>query len=556
VDPSRAPSASAPAAPTHSGPIHSSDCLIRIDAINSPARDNTPLISANGRIMFFNSTRRGDREWAHFSPMRGRYDDDIYYSFRVGGTDHEEIWSEPVNLGPTINSSEDDGVAAISPDGRTIYFVSLKRGWADDGGPFYRADLHGTEWSNIRGLGGGITRFFTTAADAGSLRIYGGSISPDGKDFYFATTAHSDGGRHQIWVAHSQGGAWQVPENLGPDINQPAGSYAPFIAADGKTLYFSTHMAAGGLGGDDIHYTVYNGGVWSKPVNIGAPINSDADDAFLSIPASGDRVYIATSREGNDDIYMTELPRQAQPDKVVLLTGTVMDQASGKPLGATISVEDRKTRSKIFQTTADPATGSYTVIVPSGGDYDIGVGAPGYGTAVNSYSAARQKHYVEESRSFSLDMLPTESYVLKDVSFEYGTAALPPQADAALHELIDTLRRTPSLRISLDGYTDSIGSLVYNRTLSFRRASAVRSYLVNVGRINPSRLAVQGYGSDKPIASNETEEGRKKNRRVEYSILATKPVSVATRGPAERDQATGRDAGAGTGTGQASEVRH
>lgn len=494
--------------------------LVEVRGINSEARDNAPLISANGRVMFFNSTRQGNRSWAHYSAARGRYDDDIYYSVRLPSNADEEVWSEPVNLGPAINTSEDDGVAAISPDGRTIYFVSLKPGWERDNGPFYRADLQGTEWSNIRGLGGGITKFLTTTRDKQKLRVYGASISPDGRDFYFATTAHSNGDHHQIWVSHSVDGVWSYPENLGPTINLPAGSYAPFIAADGKTLYFTTR-AENGFGGDDVHYTMLRNGKWEPPVNIGAPINSAGDDAFLSIPASGDRVYISTSRNGNDDIYMTELPKAAQPEKVVLLTGTVKSKGSGAPVAAMVSIEDQETGLKVFETRTDSATGSYTAVVPAGKNYGIAVTAPGFGFSVNRYKAAGDKRYAEVDQSFDLEQLEKgKSFVLNNIFFEYGASTLTPSSKGELNTLIDLLKHRTTMTISVDGYTDSLGSPTFNKALSQQRASAVRRYLISVGRVSPKRIEVRGFGADRPIATNTTDEGRSKNRRVEFSITS------------------------------------
>ncbi|MBC8144494.1 MAG: PD40 domain-containing protein, partial [bacterium] len=207
----------------------------RISDINSPSRDDTPIITADGRLMFFNSTRFGERPWAH--QLLGRYDDDIYVA--RSAADGNDIWREPTNL-RSVNTSDDDGIVAISSSGHLLYYLSLRRGWQKDGGPFYQAERHGSDVSGTAGLGGGITRFFAAVPNKGQVRIFGASMSPDGTSFYFATTAYSQTDDHEIWVSHrsSTTAEWQTPENLGPRVNAGGGSYAPFIAADGNTLYF------------------------------------------------------------------------------------------------------------------------------------------------------------------------------------------------------------------------------------------------------------------------------------------------------------------------------
>ena len=308
--------------------------------INSPDRDNNPIVSADGNIIFFNSTRRGDRPWARYNPLKNRYDDDIYFAMRSPVRRDEDAWEEPINLGNVINSSEDDGVVSISPDGQTLYFNSLKKGWDQDGGPFYQAKLHGRDWSNITGIGGGVAQFFKDRPKGIGFRVYGGSISSDGGDFYFATTLYSPTGKHQIWVSHLRNGQWSYPENLGPAINRGGGSYAPCIAADGKTLFFAAGDQ-GGYGGDDIFVSSFNNGAWGDPVNVGEPINTKADDSFLSLPASGDRVYLSVNVDGNEDIFTAPLPEILRPASVVLLAGTVTDADVALALGITAAAQEQ-----------------------------------------------------------------------------------------------------------------------------------------------------------------------------------------------------------------------
>ncbi len=494
---------------------------VKVRGVNSDARDNNPIISADGSIIFFNSTRRGDRKWARFNSAWNRYDDDIYYATRSVVRLDDEVWNDPINLGPEVNSSEDDGIVAIAPDGQRAYFSSLKPGWDHDGGPFYSAKLSGTKWASIQGMGGGITQFFRNRDLSARFRMYGAAISPDGKQFYFATTVNSQTGQHQIWVSHLQDdGQWGYPENLGPMINSAKGSYAPFLAADGKTLFFASGRD-GGLGGDDIYVTVYKDGKWSEPANVGEPLNTPGDDSFLSVPASGDRAYISSSRDGSDDdIYRVPLPSVLRPSQVVLLSGLVLDKSSGKPIEANVTIEDLQEGKTIFNANSNSASGRYTVVLQPGRDYGISVNADGYVFYSKRYTIPKDATYEEYAQNFELEHLQQgSSFTVNNIFFGYDVDTVSYESRPELDRLIKLLKEQDKMHIEVGGHTDNVGSAWYNKGLSQRRADAVKEYLVDVGGIDSTRIETHGYGFEKPAASNDTEDGRKMNRRTEFTVL-------------------------------------
>lgn len=494
--------------------------VTKLKGINSPDRDNNPIISADGSVIFFNSTRQADRSWARFNMSRNRYDDDIYYARREVVRQDEEVWSTPVNLGSLVNSSEDDGIAAISPDGQNVFFSSLKYGWEKDGGPFYVASLQGTSWSSIKGMSGGITDFFTRRERSSKFRLYGAAISPDGKDFYFATTVNSQSEQHQIWVSHLVDGAWGYPQNLGPNINSGKGNYAPFIAADGKTLFFASYRE-GGHGGDDIYVSVLKDGEWQVPMNVGVPINTSGDDAFLSVPASGDVAYISSSREGSDDdIFRAPLPDLLRPDKVVLLSGVITDRLTGLPIEANIVIEDLQAGTTIFNANSNSASGRYTVVLQPGKDYGISVNAPGYVFVSERYTIPANADYKEFTQHFTVEKLQQgQSFVVNNIFFAYKADSVTTESALDLDRLAGLLKENPKLRIEVGGHTDNVGSARYNELLSARRAESVKEYLLNHGGIDSTRIEVKGYGFEKPAAPNDSEEGRRKNRRTEFTVL-------------------------------------
>jgi len=495
--------------------------VLRIDGINSSDRDNTPLVSADGNVLFFNSTRHGDRPWAKFNQIKDRYDDDIYFSVRTGSEDGREMWGEPSNIGADLNSSEDDGIVAISPDGLVLYFNSLKKGWERDGGPFYRSRLVGTRWTDIQGLSGGITDFFKSREPGNRYRIYGGSISSDGRDFYFATTVHSRTGNHEIWVSHWTGERWSYPENLGPDINHGGGSYAPYIAADGRTLYFTATGLAGGYGGDDIYVAVLRGKEWLKPFNMGPPINTAGDDAFISIAASGEKAYLSRTINGNEDIYVAPIPVISRPSSVILVSGSIRDKVSGAPIEANVVIEDLKTGRKIFNANSHSLTGDYTTVLRPGNDYGISISAPGYVFLSARYTVPENVSYDKLNQDFQLQKLEEgQKFVANNIFFDYNAAELSTESRPELDRLVEMMQQHPQLRLAVDGHTDNVGSAEFNKQLSLERAESVKQYLIEHGQIDPERITTHGYGFSKPIASNRTEEGRRQNRRSEFTILS------------------------------------
>lgn len=491
---------------------------LKLHSVNSDDREEKPLISADGKVMFFTSDRMGERPWARFNRLQNRYDADIWVSTRIGKGATDEMWSIPSNIGAPINSSGDEEMAAIASDGQSAYFTSLRPGWDKDGGPFYFARLKGTVWTELRGLGGGMGEFFRARDRSERFKVYGASISADGKSFYFATTLHSPDKNHQIWVSHLRDGVWSYPENLGPVVNGPGGSCAPFIAADGKTLFFAADRE-GGLGGDDIYITVRIGGQWQEPENIGTPINTPNDDAFLSVPASGERVYLSSSRDGDDDLYVAPLPDIVRPGQVVLLGGKVFDKNSGMPIEANIVIEDLASGVTVYNANSNAQSGRYTLVLEPGRDYSVSISAPGYAFSSRRYTLSSNASYDEMRLDFSLEELRSGTEItLNNIFYDYNSADLRPESRLELDRLVKLMQLQPEMKITVCGHTDSVGSATYNAQLSLKRAESVKQYVASKGAVDVSRINVKGFGSQQPAAPNSTEEGRQKNRRITFVV--------------------------------------
>lgn len=491
------------------------------DAGAASLRDNTPIVSADSSIMFFNSARQGYRPWARWDSVKKRYDEDIYFVRRSASTETRLIWGSPMNLGPQINSSHDDAIAAVSPAGDVVYFTSLKKGWEKDGGPYYQARLSGEAWQDVKGMGGGITRFFLKRDRSLNFRVYGASISPDGNDFYFATNVASSNDVHQIWVSRHINGEWSDPVNLGPPINNGNASYAPQIGMDGKTLFFASYQK------DRKREVILasvaaDGGGWQEPVILGiVSDNNNSTDALLAALADPAVLAMRTASTvpGTEPVFNSAVPEVQRLSRVVLVKVRVTDLQTGLPVQARINIEDLSSASTIYDASASN-NGYYTVVLQPGRDYGISVNAPGYVFKSERYTIPEDAHFKEMTRSFEVEKLREGGrFVVNNIFFGYNADSLDNASMLDLDRLIALMKQTDGLKIEIGGHTDNIGSAAFNRQLSLSRADAVRRYLVSHGGIDGTRIETKGYGFGRPAADNDSEEGRKMNRRTEFKVL-------------------------------------
>ncbi len=190
--------------------------------------------------------------------------------------------------------------------------------------------------------------------------------------------------------------------------------------------------------------------------------------------------------------------------------GKVTDKQTGNPVSATISFPNGERPSF----TADATTGEFQLELPVG-SYEIKVEAAGYLPQTSTFAITKGD---TTRRTFEL-VAKGMAIILKGVYFEFGKATLRTESYPALMEAAQIMKDNPDIQVEIQGHTDSIGSERANQLLSEKRAYAVMNFLVQYGGIDPKRLTARGYGESRPIASNDTEEGRQLNRRVEFVIL-------------------------------------
>ena len=471
--------------------------------INTEYDEYLPLVTVDDQTMFF--TRR------YFKEAETPYlEEDFFFSVR----DTNGNWMPAERMAEPINSNENEGALCISPDGRYLFFAGCNRHDGMGSCDIYASIRRGDVWGRPFNIGSPVN---TSAWESQPC------MSSDGRTLYFVSNRAGGFGKSDIWKSElSDGGIWSEPVNLGNTINTSGDESSPFLHPDGKTLYFSSN-GHGGMGGLDLFVSrLDENGNWSVPQNLGYPINTYADEATLSVNSKGDTAYFSSdnlSGFGKKDIYSFALYEQARPASVSFMKGVVYDADTRKPLAARFELISLKTGKTRISSMASSKKGDFLVCLPVDEPFALNVSFPGY----LFYSEHIALDYAYRDRPMRKEILlqpirSGTSIVLNNIFYRTGEYAIEESSTAELNRLVRFLMQNKEVHIEISGHTDNVGSAAFNRELSQNRANAVAAYIVKKG-IDANRIKAVGYGFDRPLADNETEEGRARNRRTELKIL-------------------------------------
>jgi outer membrane protein OmpA-like peptidoglycan-associated protein len=466
------------------------------DSINTEVSEYFPTITIDGNTLIF--TRRVNH-----------INEDFYESHKTDTT-----WSKAVSLPGNINTNYNEGAQNISQDGQWLLFTGCDFPEGHGSCDLYISYLTADGWSTPENLGDSINTEFWESSP---------SLSPDKKDLYFASRQPDGYGGSDLYVSHRLlNGQWSAPVNLGPTINTIGNEAAPFIHADNQTLYFTSNGHPG-YGGDDLFVTRKQpDGTWSKPENLGYPINTIENEGCLVIAADGKTAYYASDRadsRGGLDLYTFELREDIRPAKTLWVKGKVFDSTTRKGLPSSVVLTDLASRQVISNLQTD-ATGNYLITLPEGRNYAFEVKRRGYLFFSENFSLTGNFGDTTYHIDIPLQPLtPGALVVLKNIFFDPNKFDLKPESGAELDEIVQLLKDNPTVKIQINGHTDNSGKPADNITLSEDRAKSVTSYLISKG-IGPARLSSKGWGDTQPIADNSTPEGRARNRRTELKILS------------------------------------
>ncbi len=468
------------------------------DSINTKDLEYFPSLTIDGKKLIF--TERINRN------------EDFYESDWVNGK-----WSKAFPLPGNINSSAfNEGAQNISQDGKWLIFTGCNFPEGLGSCDLYISYLTKNGWSEPQNLGRNVNSEFWESTP---------SLSPDKKDLYFSSNVPGGFGGKDIWVCHrNENGQWEEPLNLGPEINTPGDESTPFIHADNRTLYFNSNGHDCYSDKPDIFVTrkIANG-KWSKPENLGYPVNTIDDEGSLIVAADGKTAYYSSDRsdtKGGLDIYTFELRQDLRPLKTLWVKGKVFDAKTKEGLPSSVELTDVKTREVVSKLQTDE-DGNYLVTLPMGKDYAFNVKRKGYLFFSENYNISETSPDSTFQADIPLQPIEADAHIiLKNVFFDSKKIELKPESVAELDNVVRFLNENPNVKIQISGYTDNVGKPEDNLKLSTGRAIAVVNYLLNKS-VKNERLNFKGYGETNPVSNNNTEEGRALNRRTELKILST-----------------------------------
>ncbi len=473
------------------------------DSVNSELNEYWPSLSVDEQQLMFTVMLPQDSDLKATSLQ-----EDFYLSKRSGNH-----WTKRVNAGSPLNTMDNEGAHSVTADGRMLFFTACNRRDGMGQCDIYTSILENGNWSKPVNLGPPVNSRYSDKHP---------TVSADGRVIYFTSSRPGGKGSYDIWKSEWKGDSWSAPVNLGDSVNTIGIEQSPFLHPDQQSLYFSS-TGWQGMGQGDLFFTRRSPEEgWSKPVNLGYPINTYSDEIGLSVNARGNRAYFASDRVGknNTDIFTFELPMEVRPVLVSYLTGRVYDKRNMKGVSALVQLIDLETEEVVVESPSFPTEGDYLVTLPTDRDYALNVAADGY-LFYSAHFAFRGEHSHKDPfrRDIPLERVEVgSSVVLNNIFFDSDSHVLLTGSMAELNRVFIFMEENPDLAVEIAGHTDSTGSAKHNQDLSQKRAEAVVEYLFSKG-IETDRLISTGYGDRKPVGSNDIEEGRAINRRTELTII-------------------------------------
>lgn len=491
--------------------------------VNSSYDEQSPVLSPDGKYLFFTISN-------HPENVGGKRDPgDIWFSILAGGQ-----WTAPVHAGPLLNDPAYNAVAGFSSDGNQLFLLSHY----DPTGQ--AAHTQGISVSKKTGNGWSRPANISIPYFQNKSSLQSGAMAMDGTVFVFSADTYGSRGVEDIYISRKNSeGQWSEPRNVGSKINTQLQELSPSLSVDGNTLYFSSNGQKG-LGSFDVFASTRLDDTWtnwSDPVTIHEPINSGYRELFFrTYPSLGFSLYTSTKdSDGYGDVKMhryetppadsmvvaqivqdtiriEEIKYEETDDKFIKVHGKVTSAKSGEAIEAKLVFETSDTL-----VTVAAGRGEFTVKITSTRSYVIKIDAPGY---VSDLEKLDVNTYELKDLEMNFKLQPIEvgtTVTLKNVLFMQSKPELLPESYPELNLVVQFMKANPHIEIELSGHTDSRGSYRQLMTLSQQRVNKVKSYLVSKG-IESRRIVGKGYGGSKPVASNDSEETRMLNRRVEFTI--------------------------------------
>jgi flagellar motor protein MotB len=474
-------------------------------SVNTFDHEYFPSLSVDGSTLAFTRQFLVKSENGKMIPR-----EDLYFAKEESG-----FYGNVQPFPSTINTDGNEGTQSLRQDGRVMFYTACNRPDTKGGCDIYYCLKTGEHWSVPNNLGYPVNSRYWESTPF---------LSADGKRLYFSSNRPGGYGGMDLWLSQLQSDQrWSAPVNLGPEINSPLDEMSPMLHLDGTTLFFASNGHVGMGGFDLFKFNLAAAGGERVPENLGYAINTYHDEDGITINAVSNFGLFASTRDSltGKDIYQIDFEQFIPARSSVTISGTVTDRISGHPVGARVEVQphgDTLTSS----VEADPLTGTFLLGIPERPAYRIGASKSGYLPFSHFYICDTTKSIQRISYHVFLDPVKLgASIVLENVFFSLDSYQLGTESNQDLLEILSIFSQNPGIVMEISGFTDDTGSDDYNSELSQKRAESVVNYLINNG-VSPDQLIAKGFGKENPIASNETEEGRRLNRRTEMKVIRLK----------------------------------
>jgi len=476
------------------------------EIINSEYQEVRPMIAADGKTLYF--ARRN-----HPQNLGGTADfQDIWMSRLVDGQ-----WTKPINLGTPVNNKKTNTLCSITDDGKLGLFLDSYRGVKT---PLSISELTAEGWQKPKSV---------QIADFVNLSSYYDFHHNETRGVLLSAINNGRGyGDQDLHVSFLQkDGSYIAPINLGAVVNSRKADFAPFLAADGKTLFYAS-FGHKGFGGSDLFVTQRldeSWRKWSKPVNLGMLINSELDENYISVTADLDWVYFESYATGSPekDIYRASLkldqilsPQPVSQDQIAELDNEKPTVPDNQPQ----AVKSQVTESvAVANPISDGTNTSPNASTPKNHVYQSDVKqASRQANEPVAYTTLSQSPQTSLTLEPRLEEGLVQSKVTNNLYFATNSTALPPHHVHILDQVSQILSNRPQMKAYIEGHTDNLGPEDINLRISHLRAQRAAHYVLDKG-IPAHRIHITGKGEAEPLASNDDElEGRELNRRVEIVL--------------------------------------
>ncbi len=473
------------------------------DGVNTENDEYWPTPSLDGKTLVFTRLVKGENQRAREDFYVAEKDSDSWTS------------AQPI---VEVNTDDNEGAQTLSADSKILFFTACNRPDGFGSCDIYFSRFVNGRWTNPANAGAPLN----TASWEGQP-----SLSSDNHFLYFSSNRSGGFGKKDIWRAEFEGFSdsgmpiFKEPKNLGNVINTAGDEISPFIHANNRNFYFAsdTHVGMGGL--DLFTAEIDELGNIENLKNMGYPINTQKDELGLTISSIGETAYFSSARNSDTglDIFSFNLSRGLRPTPVSYVKAKITDKNTHSPVPASIDLVNLSSQSSRDRFEIADEEGEIMLCLPLSRNYSFNVSEPGYLFYSQSILLKDETTLVDPYiLDIQLEPIAIGAKMeLYNIYFETDSFAILPESEPELQKLVSFLKNNGALKVEIQGHTDNTGTPARNEELSELRAKSVVDYLVR-NEIPQNRLQHKGYGQTEPVATNDTEAGKRLNRRTTIKI--------------------------------------